>query len=42
MNKRVHSNPCALEAAPRPGDRETRVRPVPSGLIIRNGRASCE
>ncbi len=30
----------ALEAAPRPGAREIRVRPVPDGLRIRNKGAN--
>lgn len=30
--------PYALEAVPRPGAHEIRVRPAPEGMIIRNGR----
>ena len=36
MKERYRPNSCALEIVPRPGDRETRVRFVPSGLSIRN------
>ena len=31
--------PYALEAVPRPGDRETRVRRPPDGMRIRNERS---
>lgn len=30
----------ALEAVPRPGERETRVRKAPSGMRIRNERGA--
>lgn len=38
MRERQNLILYALETAPRPGSRETRVRMAPSNMSVRNGR----